>query len=79
MIIGGKELPRGIIQGGMGVGVSLANLAGSVAREGCMGVISSVNIGFNDALSIANVRPTLISVGSTFILDLVDGMNTLFI
>lgn len=48
MNIGGKELAHGIIQGGMGVGVSLSNLAGSVAREGCMGVISSVNIGFEE-------------------------------
>ncbi|WP_408071842.1 NAD(P)H-dependent flavin oxidoreductase [Butyrivibrio sp. JL13D10] len=48
MFINGKELAHGIIQGGMGVGVSLSNLAGSVAREGCMGVISSVNIGFNE-------------------------------
>ncbi|WP_035768638.1 NAD(P)H-dependent flavin oxidoreductase [Butyrivibrio sp. NC2002] len=48
MDISGKELKHGIIQGGMGVGVSLSNLAGSVAKEGCMGVISSVNIGFNE-------------------------------
>ena len=48
MNINGKELPHGIIQGGMGVGVSLSNLAGNVAREGCMGVISSVNIGYNE-------------------------------
>lgn len=48
MIINGKELTHGIIQGGMGVGVSLSRLAGSVAKEGCMGVISSVNIGFNE-------------------------------
>ncbi|SEM29070.1 NAD(P)H-dependent flavin oxidoreductase YrpB, nitropropane dioxygenase family [Butyrivibrio sp. ob235] len=48
MNIRGKELAHGIIQGGMGVGVSLSSLAGSVAKEGCMGVISSVNIGFNE-------------------------------
>ncbi|WP_029324523.1 NAD(P)H-dependent flavin oxidoreductase [Butyrivibrio sp. AE3004] len=48
MNINGKELVHGIIQGGMGVGVSLSELAGSVAKEGCMGVISSVNIGFKE-------------------------------
>lgn len=50
-----------IIQGGMGVGVSLSNLASTVANEGGVGVISGVQIGFkekdfktdNDA---ANVR-----------------------
>lgn len=50
-----------IIQGGMGVGVSLSNLASAVANEGGIGVISGVQIGFkekdfktdNDA---ANVR-----------------------
>lgn len=48
MNINGKELAHGIIQGGMGVGVSLSKLAGAVAKEGCMGVISSVNIGFKE-------------------------------
>ncbi len=35
-----------IIQGGMGVGVSLGNLAGHVARCGGMGVISTANPGY---------------------------------
>ena len=35
-----------IIQGGMGVGITMGGLAGAVAREGGMGVISSANIGF---------------------------------
>lgn len=48
MNINGKELAHGIIQGGMGIGVSLSELAGNVAKEGCMGVISSVNIGFKE-------------------------------
>lgn len=50
-----------IMQGGMGIGVSLSNLAAAVANEGGIGVISGVQIGFrekdfktnNDA---ANVR-----------------------
>lgn len=37
-----------IIQGGMGVGVSLSSLAGSVAKNGAMGVISTANIGFKN-------------------------------
>ncbi|WP_085833474.1 NAD(P)H-dependent flavin oxidoreductase [Clostridium merdae] len=35
-----------IIQGGMGIGVSLGNLAGHVAKHGAMGVISAANPGF---------------------------------
>ena len=35
-----------LIQGGMGVGISLGGLAGAVAREGAMGVISTASIGF---------------------------------
>ncbi len=37
-----------LIQGGMGVGVSLGGLAGAVASEGAMGVISTAQIGFNE-------------------------------
>ncbi|MDO5155235.1 MAG: nitronate monooxygenase family protein [Eubacteriales bacterium] len=37
-----------LIQGGMGVGVSLGKLAGAVAYEGAMGVISSVNAGYRE-------------------------------
>ena len=48
MNINGKELAHGIIQGGMGIGISLSELAGNVAKQGCMGVISSVNIGYKE-------------------------------
>lgn len=41
-----KELPIPVIQGGMGVGVSLSNLAGAVAKCGGMGVVSAVNCGY---------------------------------
>ncbi|MDF2949503.1 MAG: 2-nitropropane dioxygenase family protein, partial [Sedimentibacter sp.] len=34
-----------IIQGGMGIGVSLSNLAAAVANEGGIGTISGVQIG----------------------------------
>lgn len=37
-----------IIQGAMGVGVSLSSLAGAVAKEGGVGVISAVQIGYAD-------------------------------
>jgi nitronate monooxygenase len=40
----GKKLAVPIIQGGMGVGVSLHPLAGAVAREGGLGVVSSAAI-----------------------------------
>lgn len=48
MFIGKKELEIPIIQGGMGVGVSLSSLAGNVAKCGGMGVISSVNAGYGE-------------------------------
>lgn len=41
LIIKGKSIPVPIIQGGMGVGVSLFPLAGAVAREGGIGIVSS--------------------------------------
>lgn len=37
-----------IVQGGMGVGVSLASLAGAVAKAGGIGTISGVQIGFRE-------------------------------
>ena len=41
--LGGKEA-IGLVQGGMGVGVSAHRLAGAVARENCVGTISSVDL-----------------------------------
>lgn len=37
-----------IIQGGMGVGISLGRLAGSVAKEDAIGIISTAQIGFRE-------------------------------
>ena len=37
-----------IVQGGMGVGISMSNLAGNVALNGGIGVLSGVEIGFNE-------------------------------
>lgn len=46
--IGDKTSKYPIIQGGMGVGVSLHRLAGTVAKEGGIGIISTADIGFNE-------------------------------
>ncbi|MGC6770385.1 NAD(P)H-dependent flavin oxidoreductase [Enterococcus sp. LJL128] len=37
-----------VIQGGMGIGVSLANLAGAVAKEGGIGILSTAQIGYQE-------------------------------
>ena len=44
LVVKGRTLPLPIVQGGMGVGVSLAALAGAVARAGGAGVLSSACI-----------------------------------
>ncbi len=46
--LGNKESRYPIIQGGMGVGVSLHRLAGTVSKEGGIGVISAADIGYKD-------------------------------
>ena len=46
--IRGKTLPLPILQGGMGVGISLDRLAGAVAACGGMGTISTAFCGFQD-------------------------------
>ena len=43
-----------VVQGGMGVGVSLGGLAGAVAAEGGMGVISTAQIGFLEPDFVGN-------------------------
>lgn len=48
MKIGDLEIRIPVIQGGMGVGVSLSGLAGAVAAAGGVGVISTAQIGFRD-------------------------------
>jgi nitronate monooxygenase len=44
--IGDLAIPVPIIQGGMGIGISLSSLASAVAGMGGVGVISTVGIGF---------------------------------
>lgn len=46
--IRGKTLPLPILQGGMGIGVSLEHLAGAVAACGGMGTLSAAFCGFDE-------------------------------
>ena len=46
--IGKKYTKLPVIQGGMGIGISLGGLAGAVAAEGGAGVISAAQIGFRE-------------------------------
>lgn len=52
--IGKKNLAVPLIQGGMGIGVSMGQLAGAVAKCGGMGVVSSVNVGFRSPHFVRN-------------------------
>ena len=59
--IGDLEASIPIVQGGMGVGISLSGLAAAVANEGGIGVISAAGIGmlepdFNRSFKEANER-----------------------
>lgn len=46
--IGKKEVKVPLLQGGMGVGISLGGLAGAVAREGAVGIISAAHPGYRE-------------------------------
>lgn len=48
LVIGDLTAKIPVIQGGMGVGVSLSNLAGNVAKCGGIGVISTAQIGYQE-------------------------------
>lgn len=45
-IIGNRRVRIPVVQGGMGVGISLSGLAGAVAKEGGIGIISTAQIGY---------------------------------
>jgi len=45
LIVGDKIATLPIVQGGMGIGISLSNLASAVANEGGIGVISAAGVG----------------------------------
>lgn len=53
--IGNLEAKLPIIQGGMGIGISLSGLAVAVANAGGIGVISAVGVGFNEPDFIKDV------------------------
>ena len=48
LVIGDLKIENPVIQGGMGVGISLSSLAGAVAKAGGIGIISTAQIGFQD-------------------------------
>ncbi len=48
LTLGGRTLTVPILQGGMGVGVSMGRLAGAVAACGAMGCISTADAGYNE-------------------------------
>lgn len=59
-----EKLSIPLIQGGMGVGISLSNLAGTVAFCGAMGVLSSAYLGVNEKDFESNKRQvTIASIG----------------
>ena len=48
LVIGNLRASIPVIQGGMGVGVSLSKLAGNVAKCGGIGIISTAQIGYQE-------------------------------
>lgn len=48
LVIGDLKAEVPVIQGGMGVGISLSELAGAVAAEGAIGIISTAQIGYRE-------------------------------
>ena len=47
--VGKKEVQVPLVQGGMGVGISLGRLAGTVAKQGGVGIIFTAQIGFRES------------------------------
>ena len=69
LVIRGKKAQKPIIQGGMGIGISLDRLAGAVAKEGGVGTISAANPGYGEAdfeqnPQAANTRALSRQIGS---------------
>lgn len=61
---GGLTASRPIVQGGMGVGVSLSSLAGAVAKAGGVGTISGIHPGYREADFAENpMRANLRAIG----------------
>lgn len=60
LIIGDLKASVPIIQGGMGIGVSLHKLASAVANEGGIGIISTAQVGFSEPdFSTNNIEANL--------------------
>ena len=49
LVIGNLTAQVPVMQGGMGVGISLSSLAGAVAAEGGIGIFSAAQIGYRDS------------------------------
>ncbi len=60
--IGNLVIERPIIQGGMGVGISLSGLAAAVANQGGVGVIAAAGLGFLEPASRVNPAASAIQV-----------------
>jgi len=54
--IGDLKIPVPVIQGGMGIGISLSGLASAVANMGGIGVISSIAIGLIESKGNSRYR-----------------------
>lgn len=54
--IGDLNIPVPIVQGGMGIGISLSGLASAVANLGGIGIISTVGIGLTGKGSVVNYK-----------------------
>lgn len=62
--VGNKISKYPIIQGGMGVGVSMHNLAGNVSKEGGIGIISTADIGYQEEDFVKNpMKANLRAIG----------------
>ena len=67
LVIGNLKARVPIVQGGMGVGISLSRLAAAVAREGGIGVISAAQPGFREEDFYTNTVQANIRALSRFI------------
>ena len=59
--IGDLKINVPIIQGGMGIGISLSKLASAVANMGGVGIISTVGIGLTGLVAAVSPMPTAVA------------------
>ena len=65
LVIGNLKAEVPVIQGGMGVGISLSGLAGAVAAQGGIGIISTAQIGYREPEFDANpIETNLHAIGT---------------